>query len=158
MWYELNIYFFIQEIGHFEVHYVVGSPLKLVAFIDSDWDVDPIDRNSTSGCLCACTWSHMLVKNETTHHIPLFYWGQVHRSSECSYKMCVVARYSWGTWICIWFTHSHLVWKSKGNQDIQWSSAEKEDQAHWDTHALHLGAWCMRRWYQCSISICRANC
>ena len=31
------------------VHYVVGSPLELVGFIDSDWDGDPIDRKSTLG-------------------------------------------------------------------------------------------------------------
>ena len=40
---------YVQGTRHFEVHYVVGSPLELVGFIDSDWDGDPIDRKSTLG-------------------------------------------------------------------------------------------------------------
>ena len=39
----------VQVTRHFGVHYVVGSPLELVRFTDSDWDGDSIDRNSTSG-------------------------------------------------------------------------------------------------------------
>ena len=38
----------VQGTKHFRVHYVVGSPLKLVEFIDSDWDGDSIDKTSTS--------------------------------------------------------------------------------------------------------------
>ena len=36
----------MQGSKHFRVHYVVGSPLKLVEFIDSDWDGDSIDKNA----------------------------------------------------------------------------------------------------------------
>ena len=50
----------VKETKHFEVHYVVGSPLELVGFTDSNWDGYSIDRNSNSGY--ACTWSHILVK------------------------------------------------------------------------------------------------
>ena len=72
--------------------------------------------------------------------------------------MCVVARHSSGTWSCIWFTHSQLVWQSKWNQYLHISSAETEDQTHWDTHALHLklGAWSGDS--LAVFPICRANC
>ena len=38
----------MQETRHFGVHYVVGSPLELVGFTDSNWVGDSIDKNSTS--------------------------------------------------------------------------------------------------------------
>ena len=38
----------MQGTRHFRVHYVVGSPLELVGFTNSDWVGDPIDRKSTS--------------------------------------------------------------------------------------------------------------
>ena len=31
------------------MHYTASSSLQLAGFSDSDWDGDPIDRNSTSG-------------------------------------------------------------------------------------------------------------
>ena len=41
----------MQGTKHFEVHYVVGSPLELVGFTDSDSDCDGdyFDRKSTLG-------------------------------------------------------------------------------------------------------------
>ena len=43
-----RILHYVQGTKHFEVHYGVGSPLKLVGFTNSDWDGDPIEKNSTS--------------------------------------------------------------------------------------------------------------
>ena len=40
---------YVQGTRHFRVHYVVGSPLELVGFSDSDWAGNPIERKSTSG-------------------------------------------------------------------------------------------------------------
>ena len=47
-WKDANsILHYVKGAKHFEVHYVVGSPLELVRFTDSDWAGDPIDINST---------------------------------------------------------------------------------------------------------------
>ena len=40
---------YLQGTKHFGVHYVVGSPLELVVFTNSNWARDSIERNSTSG-------------------------------------------------------------------------------------------------------------
>ena len=40
---------YVQGTKKFGVHYTASSSLQLAGFFDSDWDGDPIERNSTSG-------------------------------------------------------------------------------------------------------------
>ena len=62
----------MQGTRHFGVNYVVGSPLELVGFYDSDWDSDPIDRKSTLGYVYMISQVPILFSIKKQHTISLY--------------------------------------------------------------------------------------
>ena len=93
----------------------------------------------------------MLVKQETEWHCTLIYRSRVHRSCKCSNSMFMVAGVTWWVWLWIKILNYYLLW-SEYHLNLQWSSSETENQAHWDPYALHqiACAW----WYHCSTRLC----
>ena len=78
----------MQGTRHFEVHYVVGSPLELVGFTDSDWVGDSIDINSTSHYLFMLAHAPICWSIKKQHTISLYsieakYIGAVNTTTQC---------------------------------------------------------------------------
>ena len=74
----------MQGTIHFGVHYVVGSPLELVGFSDSDWDGDPNDMKSTSGYVFMLSHGTICRSSKKQHTISL-------SSAEAEYRGAVIA-------------------------------------------------------------------
>ena len=77
---------YVQGIIHFRVHYVVGSPLELVGFTDSDWVGDPIDRNFSSVYVLKLAHGSICLSIKKQHTISLSsaedkYRGVVHTTT-----------------------------------------------------------------------------
>ena len=78
----------MQGTRHFGVNYVVGSPLELVGFYDSDWASDPIDRKSTLGYVYMISQVPILFSIKKQHTISLYlfeaeYKGVVNTATKC---------------------------------------------------------------------------
>ena len=78
----------MQGTKHFEVHYVVGSPLGLVGFTDSDWDGDSIDKHYTSGYVLILEHGIICFSRKKYHIISLSsveaeYIGAVNVATQC---------------------------------------------------------------------------
>ena len=78
----------MKRTKHFGVHYVVGSPLELVGFTDSDWDGYSIDRNFNSGYVFMLVHGPMFCSRNKYHTISLLsvevkYKGIVNATTQC---------------------------------------------------------------------------